>query len=238
MRLLWLRSCNISKGKILFLHGYLSSGKSFNYQTQYFRREFEVFAPDLKGFGENLGMEKPYSLDDYIAEVEEFKYKNGLISPHIIAHSFGARIAIKATAKDKNFCNKLVLTGAAGLKSKWTLKKAVNKSAFNILKTFVKREKLKGFYSRDYLSLSPVMKESFKLIIGEHLDYYLSRIENKTLIIFGKNDKETPIYMAKRLNNGIKESKLSIFNDAGHFCFVDKPYKFNVEVREFLLSKD
>ena len=216
----------------------MSSGKSFNYQTQYFSREFDVFAPDLKGFGENLGMEKPYSLDDYILEVEEFKYKHGLVCPHIVAHSFGARIAIKATAKDKNFCNKLVLTGAAGLKSKPTFKKAVNKTTFNILKTFVKRERLKAFYSKDYLSLSPTMKESFKLIINEYLDDYLDKIENKTLIIFGKNDKETPLYMAKRLNNGIKDSKLSIFKDAGHFCFVDKPYKFNVEVREFLLSKD
>lgn len=182
-------------------------------------------------------MEKPYSLNDYIEEVEEFKYKNGLKSPHVIAHSFGARIALKACGKNKDFCSKLVLTGAAGLKPKKSIKKAVNKITFNFLKNFVKREKLKGFYSKDYLSLSPIMKESFKLIIGEHLDYILGDIENQTLIIYGKNDKETPLYMARRLNNQIKNSRLSVYDNAGHFCFIDKPYKFNLEVREFLLSK-
>lgn len=221
----------------MFLHGYLSCGNSFNYQTRFFEREFEVFAPDLKGFGENNAMDYAYSLDDYINEVEEYKYKHALNCPHIVAHSFGGRIAIKATAKNKNFCDRLVLTGCAGIKPKITLKKACKKTLFNILKPFVRREKLRNFYSKDYLALSPVMKESFKKIIGEHLDDYLQDIENETLVIFGKDDKETPLYMAKRLNNGIKNSKLSVYKGAGHFCFIDKPCKFNLEVREFLLSK-
>ena len=81
------------------------------------------------------------------------------------------------------------------------------------------------------------MKESFIKIVNEHLDSLLGGIYNKTLIINGKNDRETPLYMAKRLNLGIKNSKLVIIENAGHFCFIDKSDKFNMEVREFLLSK-
>ncbi len=182
-------------------------------------------------------MEHAYSLDDYISEVEEYKYKNGLVAPHVVAHSFGGRIALKASAKNKGFCDRLILTGCAGLKPKTTLKKACKRALFNTLKLFIEREKLKNFYSKDYISLSPVMKESFKKIINEHLDQCLQDIENETLIIFGKDDKETPLYMAKRLHKGIKGSELSVYEGAGHFCFIDKPCKFNVEVREFLLSK-
>ena len=61
-----------------------------------------MFAPDLKGFGENADMEYPYSLSDYVAEVEEYIKANKLIKPHVIAHSFGARVALKAAAKDKD----------------------------------------------------------------------------------------------------------------------------------------
>jgi pimeloyl-ACP methyl ester carboxylesterase len=222
--------------KILFLHGYLADSRSFFNQIRFFERDFEVFAPDLKGFGQNSGMQTPYSLDDYIAEVEEFKYKNSLNSPNVIAHSFGGRIAIKATAKNQNFCNRLVLTGAAGLKPKNTVKKRLKKTAFNILKTFIKKEKLKVFYSKDYLALDSVMKESFKKIIAENLDGYLKDIKNQTLVIFGENDLETPLYMAKRLGNGIEKSRLVVIKDAGHFCFIDKPHEFNLEVKEFLLS--
>lgn len=221
---------------ILFLHGYLSSGSSFFRQLDYFGRDFSVFAPDLKGFGTNSLMEKPYTLDNYIEEVEEYKYKNSLFKPHIIAHSFGGRIAIKACAKNKDFCNKLVLTGSAGLKPKPTLKKKFKKSLFNLLKKFIPREKLSIFYSKDYLAVNDVMKESFKLITSEVLDEYLPYIDCKTLIINGEKDFETPVYMAKKLNQGIKNSQLILIKDAGHFCFIDKPNKFNVEVREFLLS--
>ncbi len=218
------------------MHGYLADRRSFYYQLNYFSRDFEVFAPDLKGFGENKSMDYPYALDDYISEVEEFKYKNSIVKPHIIAHSFGGRIAIKATATNCEFCNKLVLTGAAGLKPKSTPKKIINKALFNILKKFIEKEKLTRFYSKDYLALNSVMKESFKKIISEHLDGYLDKIKNKTLIIFGENDKETPLYMARALNKGIVDSRLITVKDAGHFCFIDKPNKFNLEVREFLLS--
>ena len=219
------------------MHGYLADKRTFTYQLKFFERNFDVFAFDLKGFGQNAGMEKPYSLDDYILEVEEYKYKNSIKSPNVIAHSFGGRISLKATANDNSFCSKLVLTGCAGLKPKFSLKKFLNKSAFNFLKNFIKKEKLSMFYSKDYNSLSPVMKESFKKIVNEHLDYTLPKINNQTLIIFGKNDKETPLYMAKRLNEGIKNSTLRVILDAGHFCFIDKPYEFNYITKEFLLTK-
>lgn len=181
-------------------------------------------------------MEYPYTLDDYIAEVKEFIYSHNLIRPHVIAHSFGARIAIKAASFDKYLFSKIVLTGAAGLKPKTTFKKAIKKATFNVCKRVVSREKLSAFYSKDYNALSPVMKESFKKIISEHLDQRLQYIENPTLIVFGKDDKETPLYMAQRLNQGIKDSKLLVFDGAGHFCFIDKPNRFNMEVKEFLLS--
>ena len=181
-------------------------------------------------------MDKPYSLDDYVNEFVEFMQKHGIEKPCVIAHSFGARVAIKALVKYPDLIDRLVLTGAAGLKPKRTLKKAIKKGVFRFLKLFVPREKLKRFYSKDYLSLSPIMKESFKLIVSEHLDYALDSIKTPTLIVFGEKDKETPLYMAKRFNKRIKDSRLLIIKDAGHFCFIDYPHKFNMEVREFLLS--
>ena len=230
------KSAFTNEKNLLFLHGYLADKRSFFNQLKFFERDFNVFALDLKGFGENTGMVTPYSLDDYILEVEEFKQKSSISSPHIIAHSFGARIAIKATAKNNNFCSKLVLTGAAGLKPRKTLKKSVKKATFTVLKKFIKKEKLACFYSKDYLALDKVMQESFIKIVNEHLDEYLTFIKNPTLLVFGENDLDTPLYMAKRLNKGIVDSRLVVIEDAGHFCFIDKPHKFNGEVKEFLLS--
>lgn len=224
------------ENQLLFLHGYLADKRTFYHQIKHFEKFLGVFAFDLKGFGENKGMEYPYSLDDYIEEVNEYKYKNGLYSPHLIAHSFGGRIALKGLYKNPSFCNKLVLTGSAGLKPKATLKKTVKKIAFKVLSKFIDKKKLSWFYSKDYLALDDIMKQSFVKIINEHLDYTLTSIQNKTLIIFGENDRETPIYMAKKLNKYIKNSKLTIIKGAGHFCFIDNPLKFNILTENFLLN--
>ena len=218
------------------MHGYLSSGQSFNYQTRFFARDFDVFAPDLKGFGNNSDMKNPYSLDDYVDEVSEYIYKNGLVNPYIVAHSFGGRIAIKGLATDKLKAKKLVLTGSAGLKPRNSIKKIYKRTCFFLLKKFLSKEKLQMFYSKDYLSLNDIMKQSFIKIVNEHLEEYLEKIQVPTLIINGSLDKETPLYMAKKLNKNIKDSRLVVLQDAGHFCFIDKPNKFNMEVKEFLLS--
>lgn len=222
---------------LLFLHGYLSTYKTFIYQIKYFEKNYNVHAFDLKGFGENTGMPYPYSLDDYVDEVKEYLYKKGVKSPNVVAHSFGARVAVKGACEKYDLFSKMVLTGAAGLKPKPSIKKAIKRAVFNSLKTVVPRENLTKFYSKDYLQLDGVMKESFKLIINENLDGVLCKIQNPTLLIFGRDDKETPLYMARRYNSGIKNSDLVIIKGAGHFAFIDKPHKFNREVEEFLLLK-
>ncbi len=226
------------KKKLVFLHGYLSSSGSFIYQKDYFSRDFEVYAPDFKGFGKNTGMEKPYSLDDYVEDFIKYLKDNNINKPCIIAHSFGARVILKALYKNPELVDKLVLTGGAGLKPKKSFKKRIKSICFNILKCFVEKQKLKRFYSKDYLALDGVMRESFQKIISEHLDYGLPLIKCKTLLVFGQEDKETPLYMAKKFNREIKDSRLLILKGAGHFCFIDKPHKFNMEVREFLLSEE
>ena len=220
------------------MHGYLADKNSFIYQYPFFEREFEIKTFDFKGFGQNKGMAYPYSLDDYVDELVEFMENEKVVFPHVIAHSFGARVALKSTYKYPNLFDKMVLTGAAGLKPKRTIKKSVKKVAFNALKKFIPKEKLKRFYSEDYLALDSVMKNSFIKIVNEHLDEILPFVKNKTLLVFGDGDKQTPLYMARRLNEGIKNSKLVVINGAGHFAFIDKSIKFNVLTREFLLSKE
>lgn len=218
------------------MHGYLADKRSFFNQIKVFERDFEVFAFDFKGFGENKNMPFPYSLDDYIEDVKDYFYSKNITSPNVIAHSFGGRVVLKMAGREESAFNKIVLTGSAGLKPRFSIKKASKKVVFSLLKRVVGREKLQGFYSKDYLMLDEVMKKSFVKIVSENLDYTLKDVKNKTLIINGSLDRETPLYMARRLHRGIKNSQLVIIKGAGHFSFIDKPMAFNMEVSKFLLG--
>ena len=81
------------------------------------------------------------------------------------------------------------------------------------------------------------MKKSFQLIIGDYLDLEYKNITNKTILIFGKNDRQTPTYMAKRMKKLIKGSTLYFLQRTGHFCFVEEPDEFNSIVFNFLMEK-
>ena len=203
---------------------------------RFFEKYYDVHAFDFKGFGDNKGMDFPYALDDYVAETKEYMYKHSLDKPFVVAHSFGARVAVKFAGE---WCgeiepfSRIVLTGPAGLKPRFSLKKAVKRKTFKLLKRFLSEEKRERFYSPDYRALSPIMRKSFIKIVNEHLDDCAKKIQVPTLIITGENDKETPLYMARRYNAYIKNSRLKIIKNAGHFAFVDKPYVFCREVLAF-----
>ena len=179
-------------------------------------------------------MPYPYSLDDYVNELKAYMRKNNLIKPNVLAHSFGARVAVKCASED--LFDRIVITGGAGLKPKSTFKKQIKRCTFKFLKVFVKKEKLKTFYSSDYLKLSPVMQKSFIKVVNEHLEDSAKLIKNKTLLIYGSNDKETPLYMGERYNKLIKNSQLKVMKGAGHFCFLDNVPLFLYYLNEFLLS--
>ena len=61
----------------------------------------------------------------------------------------------------------------------------------------------------------------------------IKNIKNETLLIFGKNDKATPVWMGKKWNRYIAKSRLIIYKNAGHFCYIDDPIRFTEDVLDF-----
>jgi len=217
------------------LHGYLASKETFNYQIEYLSKYFKVTAFDFLGFGKSGALSEPFDVTDYTnltkAILDELKIEKA----YFIAHSFGGRVAIKLCSLYPDYAVKLILTGCAGLKPKFSLKRTVKVYTYKILKHFISKEKLEQkFSSSDYKQLNTVMKQSFVKIISEDLFKYLKNINVPVLLIFGKNDRETPVYMAKKLNKGIKGSELIIFDNAGHFAFIDESTRFNIIAKSFL----
>lgn len=87
--------------------------------------------------------------------------------------------------------------------------------------------------SSDYLALPENMRKTFVSIINTYLEDYAKIMSVKTLIIWGEKDDDTPLYMAKRLNRLIKNSRLEIIQQAGHFSFIDRPLEFYKLVNVF-----
>lgn len=91
-----------------------------------------------------------------------------------------------------------------------------------------------GKGSSDYRILSPAGKQTFQNIIRRDLSDIIRKIKTPTLLVFGKKDKSTPIYMGKRWTRLQKGSILKVYGDAGHYTFIDRPAKFIRDAYRFL----
>ena len=52
--------------------------------------------------------------------------------------------------------------------------------------------------------------------------------------MWGEEDKDTPLYMAKIMEKNIKDSGLVVLKNAGHFSYIDKSSEFNLITDNFL----
>ena len=216
----------------MFLHGYLSSKEAFAAQVAYFSRFYRVTAIDFLGFGGSRYLTTAFSVDDYAEWTKNVLSSLGVSAPHVIAHSFGCRVAVKMASKDASVFDKILLTGPAGVILRRGLGYTIKVRAYRAVKRFAPRFAEKRFGSAEYRTLSPVMKESYKKIVNEDLRDCARKIENEVLIVEGNKDKTTPLREALAYLGCFKNGRLRLAQ-GGHFAFVDDPVAFNLIAEEF-----
>ena len=173
---------------------------------------------------------------DYADWLNKFISETCVQRPHIVAHSFGARVAFKLLS-ERGLCDRLVITGGAGLVKERTRaynrKVAAYRAVKRIFPTFAERH----FGSEEYRALSPLMKESYKKIVNEDLRACARKVRCRTLLIYGEDDGVTPPGEEGKIFNAcIAGSKLEVLK-GGHFCFCENAATFNNRVLKFLTEE-
>ena len=217
---------------LVFLHGYLSCKESFYPQIGYFSRHFRVTAPDFPGFGKSDRLPAAWSVGDYADWLEGFFKEQGIVFPYAIAHSCGGRVALKCLAR--GLIDRAVLTGCAGIVKKRTMAYRIRVGGYRLVKRVSPRFAEAHFGSREYRSLSPLMRESYKKIVNEDLREEAGRIARPVLYLYGERDKETPLSSGRILHECTAGSKLAVFKGCGHFAHLEEPLLFNLAAEEFL----
>ena len=217
---------------MVFLHGYLSSKEAFTAQIHYFSRFFRVTAIDFLGFGGSKPLTEPYSVDDYATWTEEVLRLLGVEKPHVVAHSFGCRVAVKMASRSPQYFDKMVLTGAAGVILKRSLGYHLKVKTYRLVKRLAPGFAERRFGSAEYRTLSPIMRESYKKIVNEDLRNCARKIKNEVLLVQGRGDTTTPKKEAEAYLTCLKQGQL-VMMDGGHFAFAEHPLAFNLIIEEF-----
>jgi len=177
--------------------------------------------------------------------LEDFVKQLGIEKPILLGHSFGGRISILYASR--NEVDKVVLVDAAGVKPKRTVKYYYKVYSFKMAKRlayiFLNKDKAEKVINKwrgkagssDYSQASAKMRAIMSRIVNQDLCKFMPKIKAPTLLIWGENDKATPISDAKK--NGkklIPDAGLVSFPGAGHYSFIDNPYQSCAVLRSFI----
>jgi pimeloyl-ACP methyl ester carboxylesterase len=225
---------------VLCLVGWGQDSQMFQLTADCLADRFRVTVVDYPGFGQSESMHEAWDVDGYVQWLDALLKVLDVKDPIIIAHSFGARLAIKYQLTRP--VRKLILTGAAGIRPKRSLDTVLRIYSFKVLKQIFKlpflvkyQEPLrKLFGSEDYKAISGVLRASFVKIVNEDLTPYLKHIEVPTLLIWGDQDDATPLWMGKKMEKEIKDAGLVVFENDGHYAYWNQLSRFHAIVSVFL----
>ncbi len=235
---------------VLLLHGWGCTAKHFEPIAQALSEQYHVTAIDFPAHGRSDRPAEPWGVPEFAAMTAELIEQLGLAPVDIIAHSFGARVAIYLAAQYPQLVNRLVLTGAAGLKmpqtpeqkkksqryqNKKALWETLKKVPFLRAPAIKMQDALRKKYgSPDYNALDEEMRKTFVKVISQDLSEFLPKIHASTLLVFGENDTETPLWMGQKMEKEIRDAGLVVFEKDDHFAYLRQWPRFTAIVKTFL----
>lgn len=247
------------KNTILFLHGWPGSHKLFEYQFDELpKKGFRCIGIDTRGFGNS---DKPYTgygydrlSDDVRCVIETLKLHDITLA----GHSTGGAIAIRYMARHKGYgVSKLALFAAAAPSLIKRPNFPYGQDKETILKiiqgTFTDRPKMLQDFGDIFFfqHITEAFSDWFfdlglqaagwataaianTWIEDEGLFSDLGKINVPTLILHGIHDKVVLPPLGEIQKQGIRNSKLILFEFSGHGLFYDQKEKFNEELIKFI----
>ncbi len=227
------------KRKILILHGWGASSESWQEVKKDLKNSnFEVFAPDLPGFGQNPAPENIWQTKDYALWAKDFVKNNIGNEPFVlIGHSFGGAIAVNLANILPEQIEKIILISPAILRTNKKLANQIKKTIKAIkkaipLKATQTTQKLiaKFLKNSDYYKTQGIMREIFKKVIEETFPTEFKNINKPIILIWGSRDRLVPLKESEILKKISPNTKLIVYKNIGHSPNLQVPQRLAKDI--------
>ena len=251
------------KGKpLVLLHGTGGSVRDWNDWTNLLKDSFEIVRLDLPGFG--LTGPNPvgdYSLDFYMAFLEQAFEVIGLDSFYLAGNSFGGHLSWNYTSLHPEQVQRLILVDASGYPrvskklpiafrlganpflSKWlekiTPRSIIKKTALDVYAddSQVTDKRIDRYYElllREG-NRKGVMQRLQQVKQDKH--HLIKNIQTPTLVMSGDADLLVPVEHAHQFNKDLPNSVLKIYKNVGHVPMEEVPEESAKDVMDFLMNE-
>lgn len=256
-----------AKETLILVHGLGSYSPAWKNNIPSLAKNFRVIALDLPGYGKSSKGPWEGSLEYFAKIVIEFADSLGLSKFHLGGHSMGGQISMVCALEYPERINKLILVAPAGFEEFHAGQKDWFRSvATPGLTLYAKPQQIRenfavNFYrmpddaefmiehriamrsADDFPGYAYIVAKSISAMVDRPVIDYLELIQNKTLIVFGREDMLIPNRfltggstqrIAEIGHQKIPNSELVMIEKAGHFVQFEAAEQFNAAVQAFL----
>jgi pimeloyl-ACP methyl ester carboxylesterase len=240
---------NTNQPPIVLLHGWGAKLQSvWPVAEKLAPKGYQLHLLDLPGFGTSDPPPKTWGVTDYMQLVLAYLDETGLSRVALIGHSFGGRIALMLAAEHPDRVSKMVLANSAGLRTPVTIKQmtrnfmarsvrgALGKLGLESLQARLRERYNRRYGSEDFLNAGD-LRETFLRVIALDLTDYATRVQAPTVLVWGDQDTDTPLWQGRKLEQLIPDAGLIVFKGAGHFSYLERLYDF-IRIVDHFLSDD
>jgi pimeloyl-ACP methyl ester carboxylesterase len=217
---------------VVLVHGLGGEAEDWRNLTPYLvKAGFRVYRPDLPGYGRS---ERPadfsYSIHDEADAVVGFLDALGLRQVDLGGWSMGGWIAQLVAAKHPERVRRLMLFDSAGIYEKpaWETRlfTPTTPAELDQLEALLMPhpDKYPGFVVRDILRVSDEHAGVIHRAVGAMLtgqdttDNLLPSLKMPVLIVWGAEDKITPLNQGEKIHQLVPQSQLEVFAGCGHLA--------------------
>lgn len=224
---------------MILLHGLFGQLSNWDRVVEAFNADYHIHVPSLPIY--NTPKEEP--LLYLLAFLENYISENKLSDIILVGNSLGGHVAILYAARHP--VKHLILTGSSGLYENTTMGSFPKRSTVAYIKarveyTFHDPAVATEALISQVLSITTdtakclgvlrVAKSAQRHYVAD----LLSQISAPTLLIWGREDRITPIHVAHEFASMIPVTKLEIIDECGHAPMMERPVAFNFALKQYL----
>ncbi len=242
----------------LMLHGYGSSGIVWTPLMQALNKlGYRTIAPDLPGFGLTDKYPGNYNTIFIADQVAAFMTQKGVKQADILAHSWGSSVALALALRYPHKVRRIVIhsgwvyTAQIVPVIRWAKLPVLGEIIYGMFYKERPGDKFAhAVYDKERMVTQPLIetiKKSLErpgavaaaLAVARGMDFSnlekrYSKILNKTLLLWGKQDPVALPFYGRRLVTDLPNARLVLLDRCGHIPMLEQPYLVSRYVASFL----
>ena len=230
---------------LMLLHGLFGALSNFSDLIEHFKHTHKVIVPILPLYDLDL---LHTTVKGLAKHVQQFIDHKGYDQIHLLGNSLGGHVGLVYILSHPEKIKTLTLTGSSGLFENAMGDSYPKRGDYE----YIRAKTAETFYD-PAVATKELVDEVFEITnsrikvikiialaksaIRNNLGEELGQIKVPTLLIWGKNDKVTPPFVAEDFHKLIPNSELAFIDQCGHAPMMEVPHAFNEILAQFLKAQ-